>query len=133
MKIYQIKYTKLININYFQHRINSINVDEFQNHFNLYNNPNNVIINKLLKHYRSISPLLIMIEQHVCITETGNAAELYDYYKYWEQEILNALIYMTISSMHDFQLILNDQIQFLLLLIVIKIIIIIKLNHYYML
>lgn len=56
-------------------------------------------ISELLTKYTLMTRLLLIIELHVCDTETGTSQLLQPYYTYWENEIFNALTHMITYNM----------------------------------
>ena len=60
-------------------------------------------VDELLTRYRSMGPLLRIIEMHVCETESGRADDMYEYYRYWEKKMFMAATAAIASGMRDFQ------------------------------
>ncbi|MCO5597848.1 hypothetical protein L7F22_051932 [Adiantum nelumboides] len=56
-------------------------------------------VSEALKQYRSVSPLLMKLEEIVVSTNTGKSPVLVEYYKHWEQKIFDALIQMVLKGL----------------------------------
>lgn len=53
-------------------------------------------MNSLIKKYAGIGPLIIMIERLIKGTNSGRAKCMADYYRHWEQKVLESLIKMVL-------------------------------------
>ncbi|KAL6757976.1 dynein heavy chain, N-terminal region 1-domain-containing protein, partial [Haematococcus lacustris] len=60
-------------------------------------------IERLVKKYHTISPLLGKIEEVVAGTNTGKSPQLTGYYAFWERAIFNALNAMVLNAMGSLQ------------------------------
>lgn len=57
----------------------------------------------LVRKYKSIGPLLIIIEKVVCNLDSGMASEMREYYQYWETEvILHLFVLLCLCGFADF-------------------------------
>nr|AML30863.1 axonemal inner arm dynein heavy chain 7 [Marsilea vestita] len=59
--------------------------------------------NEALKLYRSISPLLMKLEEIIVSTNTGRSPMMVDYYRFWEEKIFGALIEMVLRGLSTLQ------------------------------
>lgn len=57
------------------------------------------VVNELVRDYEEISNFLKQIEQVAFGTDELNRPEMFDYYKYWERKVFNALASMTIRAL----------------------------------
>ncbi|MEW5308429.1 MAG: hypothetical protein WDW38_000392 [Sanguina aurantia] len=60
-------------------------------------------VERLVKKYRTISPLLGKIEEVVAGTNTGKSPQLLGYYSFWERAMFNALNAMVLNAMGGLQ------------------------------
>lgn len=66
-------------------------------------------VEKLVKKYRTISPLLGKIEEVVAGTNTGKSPHLSSYYAFWERAIFNALNAMVLNAMASLQSMIDSR------------------------
>eukprot|EP00798_Chlamydomonas_sp_ICE-L_P031817 gene31817-7021_t len=66
-------------------------------------------VDKLVKKYRTISPILGKIEEVVAGTNTGKSPQLHTYYGYWERAIFNALNKMVLNAMDTLQQMIDSR------------------------
>lgn len=66
-------------------------------------------VDKLVKKYRTISPLLGKIEEVVAGTNTGKSPLLAGYYSYWERAIFNSLNAMVLNAMVSLQSMIDSR------------------------
>lgn len=66
-------------------------------------------VDRLVKKYRTIGPLLGKIEEVVAGTNTGKSPQLQTYYSYWERAIFNALNQMVLNAMQTFQAMIDSR------------------------
>lgn len=66
-------------------------------------------VEKLVKKYRTIAPLLGKIEEVVAGTNTGKSPVLLSYYGYWERAIFNSLNAMVLNAMETLQSMIDSR------------------------
>lgn len=99
----QIKSAKLVDVAAFESRTEVLSIEELNVRLEKLRL---TVVDDLVRKYTSIAPLLKIIEQHVCDTDSGASPQMAEYYRYWEKEIFEALAEMIAVGMTHFQQIL---------------------------
>ena len=102
--IREMKRTKLIDLESLNKRTTVLTVEELNDTIERYRI---TAVEELVKKYKSIAPLLHIIEQYVCETETGEAEQMSEYYSYFEKKIFVALTQCIAAGMKDFESLLD--------------------------
>ena len=89
----------------------SSEVIDLQEFYELVEKQRLMIIDELVRKYKTIPPLLGKVEEAIAGTNTGRSGQLASYYLHWEKAIFDALTKMTLKSLIAFQDILNKSIE----------------------
>lgn len=100
----QIHNARLVDVHAFAGRKEVLTVEDLHDRLEKHRV---AIVDELVRKYSNIGRLLMIIETHVCETETGRSEEMYEYYQYWERKVFDALTNMVAVGMTDFQRILS--------------------------
>lgn len=99
-----IRDAQLVDVKSFENRVDAWTVEDLVDHLEKHRA---AVLEDLVRKYNSIEKRLMIIETHVCVTESGHAEDMYDYYKFWELKLYNALTGMVATGMTAFQNLLS--------------------------
>ena len=95
-----VRKSSLVDTTHFNNRSSALSVEELNDRLEAHRSRQ---VDELLNRYRSMGPLLRIIEMHVTETESGRADDMYEYYRYWEKKMFMAATAAIASGMRDFQ------------------------------